>query len=126
MKIYVAGKWDNKNQILQKMIELEKMGHNITHKWPTVEVVQGERDAEMALHDVNGVKESELLLVLMDDAEYVYRGTFTEIGVALGLNIKTWIVCPHENAYCKTNIFFHHPNIVHFQSWDDAVNSLDD
>lgn len=75
--------------------------------------------------DVDAIKEADCVLAIIDDPEYSYRGTFCELGVALGLEKKIIVYCPHEVAECKTNCFFHHPSIEHFSDLVEAVEHLD-
>ena len=136
MKIYVSGKYDNKPTIKKIIIQLQSLGHTITHDWTMTDVkteLQNNKDHDVypkyAINDVIGVTQARLLIAIMDDPEYAYRGTFTEIGVALGQRAKDkhmgiWIFCPHHNAVARTNPFFHHPYIVHFRNWQWCLEAL--
>ena len=122
VKIYVAGKWSEKGNIKLKMIELMLLGHTITHDWTIYEADPSHRLADMADHDVRGVLDAEVVCLLMIDPTYSYRGTYTELGVALGSGDKTiFIICPDPKAECRTNVFFHHSSIKHLNSWDEFV-----
>ncbi len=119
MKIYLAGKWGARIPIRKIMRELEtEQKHEITHYWPDNE--DGDRSPQFlgkcAHDDIEGVRNADIVVVLMDDPEYAYRGSFTEIGAALALNKPVFVVCPHDEAYCKTNCFFWHPGIKHCSS----------
>jgi nucleoside 2-deoxyribosyltransferase len=139
MKIYVAGKWtepEKVNYIQQKCIEL---GHKITHDWTKFEPIkrlcdlteeeEKKYDINCAILDIEAVQECDFVIAIMDDHEYAYRGTFTEIGCALGLNKKIIIMCPQDTNekkfYCRTNCFFHHPIIWNVHNIDDIFNLLD-
>jgi hypothetical protein len=60
----------------------------------------------------------------MDDPDYSYRGTFTEIGASLALKKPLVVVCPDDEKKhsCTTNCFFHHPNIMQVQTLEEAMN----
>jgi nucleoside 2-deoxyribosyltransferase len=123
MKIYLAGKWGDRALIRDIMKRLEtEQKHTITHYWPECEDVEDTpRDlGECARLDIEGVRNAEVVIVLMTDPNYAYRGSFTEIGAALALGKPLYIVCHHEEAYCKTNCFFWHPNITHVESLRDV------
>ena len=131
IKIYVAGKWSDKTYINSIIDHLEQLGYSITHNWTKVENVT--RDpislGEMAILDINGVKNADALLVSMTDPDYAYRGTFTEIGCALALDKKIIIVSSDidqtiKTPYYSTNCFYHHPNIIHVKKWTDAIECL--
>lgn len=137
MKLYVAGKWGDREEIDRLMDQLETRGHQITHRWTRFEQHdQGSQTlvdnlpysvdhlSHAAVFDIRGVQEAEMVLVFMTDPKYAYRGSFTEIGCALGLNKQVFVVCPDENAYCRTNCFFHHPNITCFADVETALAQL--
>lgn len=135
--IYVAGKWFDKDRIGKKIEILEKMGYNITHNWTKVEVgttrcsdnypeITPEIDRDYADRDIKGVTDASLLVVDMCDEKYPYRGTWTEIGVALGQRAvgqekEIWIISPNKRS---TNIFFYSSGILHFESWSQVFSEL--
>lgn len=98
---------------LQKAIELlEQCGHTITHNWTKKH--NFESRAEEARADVNGVKNADALIVFMNDPNYAYRGTWTEVGIALGSAKSKWIYFVTDENFkkeCK-NVFFHDANII--------------
>jgi len=118
-KCYVAGKFSDSEKIQNIQKDLREIGYTITHDWTTKNT--GLSPKECATLDIEGVKQSHLLFVLMDDNQYSYRGTFTEIGCAIGLNKKIIVVCPEERAICRTNCFFHHPSIKHVTDINDGL-----
>ena len=122
MKIYLAGKWTDKETIRTHMDELEFNGHKITHDWTSYEADSNNAKSDMAVKDVEGVKNADMVIILMTDPKYMYRGSFTELGVALGTGKAIYIICPDEKAECRTNVFFHHPSITHLESWNQLMN----
>lgn len=136
MKIYVAGKWTEIDIINDVQNKLRSQGHTITHDWTCIEgmgdqinftpVQRLEYDTRCAILDINGVKEADLVFAVMSDKKYPYRGTFTEIGCALGLDKKIIIVCTGDDYYCISNCFFWHPNITHVKTIDEGLELTDD
>lgn len=131
--IYVAGCWNRRSDLKILMDEMRTTGFNITSNWPTRE--NGDRSAQSlqrdAYEDCKEVEMSDCVLAVMNDPKYAYRGTFTEIGYALGLNKNVVIVCPNTNPeakenfyYCTTNVFFHYPTIKHFPTVEQALEYL--
>jgi nucleoside 2-deoxyribosyltransferase len=123
MKIYLAGKWADRANIRTIMDSLEAKGHTITHDWTSHEN-ENDRSPEYlkrcAHLDIEGVRNAELIIVLMTDPKYAYRGSFTEIGAAVALRKHVHIVCPDPNAYCRTNCFFFHPLIIHHRQLSEV------
>jgi len=120
MKVYFAGKYFDEN-IPSHIEKLKKEGFIITHDWTKH---KGDRPELASLNDLRGVHDCDYLIAIMDDLDYPYRGTFTEIGYGLGLNKNIIIINPNENSYCKSNCFYHHPKIMHFNSLDEVIYLL--
>ena len=124
LKVYVTGKWAD-HDFLSEVIETLETNYNIqiTYNW-TVGRGDHTRD-ELCQLNVSGVKECDLLLVVITDEHYEYRGTFTEIGVALGANKKIIMVNPFKHSYCSEHFFYNHPQINHVNSFDNLHNELE-
>lgn len=112
LKFYVAGKWADRENISRIMDDLVKQGHTITWDWTRFETVSSDRNAECAYHDIEGVKECDIFVAIMTDKNYEYRGTFTELGAALALEKKVYVLGSSHNK-CAESCFWHHPNIIH-------------
>jgi len=127
MELYVAGKFSDKKQIKEYMNELVKLGHSITHDWTSFESENADQNkmAQSAVKDVEAVKECDVLIAFLTDPQYAYRGTFSEIGIALGTDKEIIVVNSDEQAYCTTNVFYHHPDIIHVKTWDELLPQLE-
>lgn len=130
MKIYVAGKWHDKASIRGIMGQLEKLGHQITHDWTKNEIETRTPEAlrYYATLDLAGVDKADILVVIMTDKEYSYRGTFTEIGFAIGKCKPVYLYCDldpkNPSHHCFDNVFFHYPTIRHYTKLDDLMSEL--
>lgn len=126
IKLFVSGKFADKSFIKAKMNELETLGYCITHDWATHEKSHDNKNDLMnaSVLDINGVKESDIHIIIITDTNYPYRGTFTELGCSLGLNKQVFIWCPFEKASCMSNPFYYHPLTKHFVSWDKLLEEL--
>ena len=132
-KIYIAGKWSEKEKLQKKILDLIAQGHTITHDWTRFESDPNNSFQSMADHDVNGVINADIYIGIMDDDQYPYRGTFTELGVALATqkirsDYKIYIVCPSffikKKAYYATNCFFHASGIEYVPTWEKMLEIL--
>jgi nucleoside 2-deoxyribosyltransferase len=121
MKIYVAGKWDDKIFVKNVQKCLTERGHEITHDWTTQ---AGVEDWICAEKDIDGVVQADIVVALMMDPNYAYRGTFTEIGCALGLKKRIIILCPDKVSAARTNCFFHHKSIAHVSTMSELYGVL--
>jgi len=139
MKIYTAAGWPFRKDTTLINKRLVSEGFNVISTWIEEEngINTPEAYAKDALRDTNQVAEADVLLAIMTDDKYAYRGTNCEIGVALALNKKIIIVCPgfgeekwiSENRYnhpyyCMNNVFFWHPGITRVKTLNDAIELL--
>jgi nucleoside 2-deoxyribosyltransferase len=106
MRVYVAGNWNKRKEIRALMDRLEEMGHTITHDWTSYErtyTSDHARNEDCALRDVEGVVGADLLIALLTEPDYAYRGTSSELGAALACRAlrsdrqpAIWIVAPAD------------------------------
>lgn len=119
MKIYVAGKWEDRQRISHIMRILEGMGEEITCDWTHHEYEDESYPDQYAVDDAEGVKGADLYIgVFLDD--YQYRGALVEMGIALGVGIPIWLYGSKQDN-C---IFSHHPSVRKFTEWSQLVESL--
>lgn len=138
INIYVAGGFKFRSDIQSIIIQLNNIPeYNVCSNW--IERENGRNRPqdyrEDALLDVQEVHNSDVLLAVMTDEKYAYRGTFTEIGIALALKKHVFILCPgvvnsvcerkcNYSHYCMTNVFYWHPNIHHVISLEEAIKKI--
>lgn len=125
LKVYVAGKF-NDSKLPQYINEIRNMDNVIlTYDWTQN---LGINQSDAAKNDINGVLNADVLIAVMEDPNYEYRGTFTELGCALGLDKTVIIVSGVEGVQdssnittkCSTNCFYWHPSILHVSNFEKA------
>jgi nucleoside 2-deoxyribosyltransferase len=121
---YLAGKLNDKS-ILNSVIEKISTECNMTctYNW-TLTDDNKTHILDIVTHEITGVQSADVLIVIMDDPKYDYRGTFVEIGCVLGLEKPIFLYNPNDLSYASTNIFYFHPNIKHFHSVHDMIQEL--
>lgn len=126
MKIFISGKFSEPNPIKAKVIELRKLGHIITHDWTTYQETPGDPDdmKKAAVFDIEGVKQCDLHIVIINDPTYPYRGTFCEMGCSMGLGKSIYLLTTCQNPICTQLPFYYHPNVRHFTHWEDLVKQI--
>ena len=88
MKLYVASNYQHdRDQVALIATVLEKAGHTITFKWWENAMSK----ARKAMYDLNGVASAEALVVYMEHSRN-YRGTWVEVGIALGRGIPVYFI----------------------------------
>lgn len=109
MKIYVAGKFEEKRAVRQLQDALIAEGHSITYDWTKHEDATADK-ASCAVNDLVGVVDADAIILLWHPG---LKGGLVELGAALALEKVTIVVgCPKDQP-C---IFFHHPEIFNAQS----------
>lgn len=121
---YLAGKFHDKlklNTIIQRITN--ECNLVCTFNWT---IIDDEKThiLDIVTHEITGVQTADVLIVIMDDPEYDYRGTYCEVGCALGLDKPILLFNPCDLSYATTNIFYFHPNIKHFNNLDDIIQEL--
>jgi len=140
MKFYVGGCFDNYEDIrnIQDIIKLH--GHEISYDWTiraektTMENTNNTRTPTILMEeaelDINGVYLADWTVFLITKKDYVYRGTFCEVGASIMRDIlrnqkgHTIIISNDDEIYAKTLCFFYHPDIVHVKSIEEAMKII--
>lgn len=126
MRIYVAGSWPNRDYIKQSFITPLSKTYEITHDWTIVETGETVRtrswQRRMAEMDLRGVSEADVVVAIMNEQQSLvhgYRGTFCEIGAAIGQRKPVLVFCPlaltdGEGVIAQglgENVFLFHPGV---------------
>ncbi len=113
MRVYCAGKWEEKERVRVVQDILIDDGHTITFDWTRAEEAppEGEPRArvlrEHAINDHRGVMISDLYVGLFEK-DLQYRGTFAEMGIAIGCGKPCIII----GSFAKRGVFSYHPLVV--------------
>lgn len=92
MKLYIASSWENKDRAANVMRDLESLGHEITLDWTTHETFnwRGEESTRRiaggwARDDIEAVKRSDAVIILLEGIDKLRTGAACEMGAALAL-----------------------------------------
>lgn len=137
LTVYVAGGWVGRDSLLEPMKILEDNGFNVNSTWIQRETGNDHPHVlnEDAKVDIEEVTASDIIVAFMESHCYAYRGTFCEIGCALGQDKPVIIICPGKyeietdtkckyDFYCMRLPFFWHPNIIHAENFEEALKIL--
>ncbi len=129
LKIYVAGKWKERKQVMKIMEMFEARGHIITCDWTKHIAPEGMDWAQdwaqngnktYAQEDLEGVRECDVLVAYMPDPDICYKGAWIEIGIALGLDKKVILI-----GVDITTVFLGLPNITVVDCKEEALMVID-
>lgn len=119
MKVYVAGKWEDRAEVSDIMRILEGMGFNITCDWTDHKYEDEAYPQQYCMDDIQGVKDADLYLGIFI-ADYHYQGSLVEMGIALGVGIPVWLFGNKADG-C---IFSNHPSVRKFSKWHEVTEAL--
>jgi nucleoside 2-deoxyribosyltransferase len=115
MKIYVAGKFQEKERVNKIQDYLVNIGHLITHDWTKDDSsLQPQFMVFSAMRDLEGVREADVLIALVDK-DLPYKGLYGEIGIAIALNKPVYLL----GGDLREFVFSYHP-LVHIGAPDWA------
>jgi hypothetical protein len=118
MDIYVAGAYCDKPAVQQVQARLvDELQCKITHDWTTANNATAVEDALM---DEHGVQRADAVVLVFSVAQHAYRGTFTEMGMALGLKKLVYALCLVDGDY-QHNPFLQLPQVTRVASLDELV-----
>jgi len=140
MKIYVAGKWKEREKVRSIMDMLEARGHIITCDWTkhtlpeNIELDRAHKEKSFikdynwaknghktyAKEDLNGVRTCDVLVAYMPDTDVFYKGAWIEVGIALGLDKKVIII-----GKDVTTVFLSLSNITVVSYKEEAFSIID-
>lgn len=126
--IFIAGGFHHRVQIAEKIRKAAKLGWTVTHDW-TQKLTDNTHRAHSATAktDAEAIFAANVVVAIMDDPTYEYKGTFTELGMAIGMNLcgkkkAIYIVNPvhsRRTAKCQRNVYYAHEFITaYFETWD--------
>lgn len=123
MRIYVASKFENKDEVRRAMKLLQDEGYSITHDW-TGEDFKDRTGTDLvnyarfcAWKDRRGVENADALLLINHPA---CKGTLVEMGIAIANN-KPIVIVGRDVA---ENIFFNLSNCLHVKTVEEALPVL--
>jgi nucleoside 2-deoxyribosyltransferase len=121
-RFYLATRKDRGEQAADLLHALKSQGWERTYSWTAEEAGDSEQYSEIALKELKGVEEADVLIVLLPGG----YGTHVEIGAALALG-KTVILHAPDIKTLNSPYpcpFHYHPNVKRFVSEEIDVDAL--
>lgn len=128
MKVYLAARYSQKEQMKEYAQQLRELGVEVTSRWleephapnTTLDQVPKEELATYAFHDCQDISRADVLIFFAQDPNTptVRGGRHVEFGIALSLGMLIWVVGPKEN------IFHYSSGVYNFASWIDLLAFL--
>lgn len=115
MKIYLAGKWEERDILLCYAKLLELAGHTITWPWFTPHIEIGLSHSDIAERDTQGIRDADMCIFIFE-RDLPYNGAMTELGMAIALEKEIIVV----GSGGGTNLFLKHPYVEHVDTFIDT------
>jgi nucleoside 2-deoxyribosyltransferase len=131
MRVYLSAPGNRLEEARDAMERLRAAGHTITHNW--VAVIKSElawqpfTDEEMAARgraDIEGVRDAEVLVVLVTDPSGPSTGVAVELGAAFAFSRSTILVEPHGPVGAWGRHPFRLMATARVETLDDALSLL--
>ena len=128
MRIYLAGRYSRRGELLGYRSNLLDIGHEVTSRWldgnhqaADDRLIQGSESTQFANEDFRDVITSDLLIHFTEPprSQRSRGGRHVEFGIALGRMLRVWIVGPCENVFCTME------DVRQFDSWKLALAALE-
>lgn len=115
MKIYIAARYQRREEMLLVAKALDRLGHTVVSRW-----INGHTSspAKNAQEDLDDIRRADAMILFSDREPTTSGGCHVETGVALAIGKPLAIVGPREN------IFHHLPQIHVSMDLEEAVESL--
>lgn len=119
MKVFVAGRWSDRERIREIMSLVQALGHTITRDWTAIAVADDDMAGhrEIALGDLEGVRQAEIFIFVADQ-DFQWRGAYAELGAAIALGKPCYII----GDYADKCIYVYHPLVQKVKSIEEVFN----
>ena len=111
MKFYIAGKFQEREEIRKLQNELRKMGNIVTIDWTWHEEDDPNYPSQYAIEDIIGATSCDAYVGLFVN-EVNYKGALVEMGAALACGKMVFII-GHAIDSC---LFTSHPSVQKFEN----------
>lgn len=121
MKIYLAHNFVAREVLGATVRLLEAIGHEVTSRWITDdEHVKANSSQQNALDDLEDIRKADALLLFINQyGSSPGRGKYIELGYALGIGKKCYII-----GYNMGCVFYSLPEIIHIKNFTELEGFL--
>lgn len=117
--IYLASRYQRKDEMAINAQLLRNMGHKICSRWHDIEPDY----INAALIDINDINKCNMIVMFTEDKDNLPKsntgGRHFELGYAFAKRIETIIIGEVENAFHLL------PGIRRFSSWEDFLTHME-
>jgi len=127
MKIYVAGKFEEKERILEIYSKLKALGHTVAYDWTTHKYIQPYKEnqnmaARYSENELTGISQSDVFIYLSHDQGHTLH---MEFGAALILNKKFGKPTIFVIGDCSKSPWYFNPRVKRRDSVEEVLAELE-
>jgi len=128
MKVYVAAKFNRKDEVLALFEKLKGLGHEVSFDWtvhrfikPYDENVQ--TAGEYTSEDMQGVRDCDIFILLTGEEKST--GAHVELGAAILSSLERGKPIIYVVGDCDTkSMFYFHPSVKRKKSIDEVLEEI--
>ena len=120
---YMIGKFATKDEIAKRIKRVEELGLKVTHNWTLKENWTCPKSQQVE-QDLKGVVDADIIIANINNPNYHYRGSFSEIGAAIATGKTVYLVTDNCEKGSVTHCFLSHRNIVKFTTFEGLLRFL--
>lgn len=129
MKIYLAGRYSRRLELLKYSEELNEIGYEVTSRWirgdheTDDDMLSFEEGCRFAKEDLEDIAAADVLIAFTENPEDDVKGSsrggrHVELGYALAAGKRVIVVGHWENVFC------HLSSIVFYSDYQDLLRDL--
>jgi len=128
MKIYIAARFDKKQEIQNLHKRLQKLGHEITDDWTLHKQAKPynknmDISRKYSVEGINAARNCDVFIILSDEAG---TGMYVELGAAISSNLEhgkpnIYVV----GGYTSRSMFYFHPSINRRKTIDEVLKEIE-
>lgn len=128
MKIYLAARFDKKQEVRNLYERFQKLGHEIIADWTLHKPIKPyENNPEIAreysIEDVDAARNCDVLILMTDEAG---TGMYVELGAAISSNLehgkpKIYVI----GEYTSRSMFYFHPSVNRRKNIDEVLEEIE-
>lgn len=121
-KFYFIGKFEHAEEIAQKIKCITSQGYELTHNWTMADKMDDSL-AKQVEDDLDGVCNADFVVALIDHPSHEYRGSFAEIGCAIGLKKRIYLITNNQElpTSAAQHCFLFHRCLNKFNTWEEFL-----
>ena len=124
MKIYLAARFDKKQEVQNLYERFQKLGHEIAADWTLHKPIKPYEDnpetaREYSIEDVDAARNCDVFILMTDEAG---TGMYVELGAAISSNLehgkpKIYAIGEHTSR----SMFYFHPSVNRRRTIDEVL-----